>query len=58
MSAAPTDVLVRDVIAAEIAKRMAKYHRLPTHWEARRIEEMRGIEGLVDQWLALGMGED
>lgn len=54
MSAAPPDLLVRDVIAAEIAKRKARFDRMPAHWEARRIEEMREIEKLVDQWLALG----
>ena len=53
MTAAPTDVLVTDVIKAEIAKRKARYDRLPAHWEARRIEEMREIMRLVDQLLAL-----
>ena len=53
MTAMPTDALVVDVITAEIAKRMARYHRMPKHWEARRIEEMREIEKLVDQVLAL-----
>lgn len=53
MTAAPTDVLVTDVIKAEIAKRKARYDRLPAHWEARRIEEMAAIEALIDQILAL-----
>jgi hypothetical protein len=53
MSAAPTDALVTDVMKAEIAKRMARYRRMPAHWEARRLEEMREIERLIDQLLAL-----
>jgi hypothetical protein len=53
MTTAPTDLLVTDVIEAQIAKRMARYRRMPAHWEARRLEEMRAIEGLIDQLLAL-----
>jgi hypothetical protein len=51
-----TEMLVTEVIEAEIAKRMAKYRRMPAHWEARRIEEMREIEKLIDQLLALRSG--
>jgi hypothetical protein len=53
VTATPTDVPVTEVITAEIAKRKARYDRLPAHWEARRIEEMREIEKLIDQLLAL-----
>jgi hypothetical protein len=57
MSAAPTDQLVTSVLEAEIAKRKARYDRMPRHWEARRIEEMREIEKLIDQLLALRMAD-
>jgi hypothetical protein len=50
---APTDALVTDVIKAEIAKRMARYRRMPAHFEARRLSEMAEIMRLVDQLLAL-----
>lgn len=50
----PPDLLVRDVIRTEIAKRKARYDRMPAHWEARRLEEMGEIMRLVDQLLALG----
>jgi hypothetical protein len=56
VSVTPTDQPVTADIEAEIAKRMAKYHRMPEHWEARRIETMRGIETLIDQLLALRHG--
>jgi hypothetical protein len=53
VSIAPTDALVTDVIRAEIAKRKARFDRMPKHWEARRLEEMGAIMRLVDQLLAL-----
>jgi hypothetical protein len=53
VSVTPTDPLVIDLLEAEIASRKAKYDRMPKHWEARRIEAMRDIEQLIDQWLAL-----
>jgi hypothetical protein len=53
VTATPTDVPVTEVITAEIAKRMVRYHRLPAHYEVARAEEMAGIEALVDQLLAL-----
>jgi hypothetical protein len=53
VTAAPTDQLVTAAIEVEIATLMRKYHRMPEHWEARRLEVMREIEKLIDQWLAL-----
>ena len=53
----PLDITTRTTradIEAEIARLNAKYHRMPVHWEARRLGLMRDIEALVDEWLTLG----
>lgn len=47
------DVLVRHALEAEIAAAKRKHDRMPTHWEARRIEQMNEVMRLVDQLLAL-----
>jgi hypothetical protein len=53
MSAAPTASRTRADLEVEIASLLAKYRRMPAHWEARRIATMRIIEDRVDEWLAL-----
>lgn len=53
MTAAPVTTRTRPDLEAEIAALLAKYRRMPTHWEARRIATMRVIEDRVDEWLAL-----
>jgi hypothetical protein len=53
MSAAPTDHRTCADLEVEIANLLAKYRRMPVHWEARRIATMRIIEDRVDEWLAL-----
>lgn len=47
-----TDTSDRATIAAAVAVLKRKYDRMPAHWEARRLEVMREIDRLVDQWLA------
>ncbi len=49
-----TVVRDRAAIEAEIADRKKRYDRLPVHFEARRIAEMRDIFVLVDELLAMG----
>jgi hypothetical protein len=44
-----TDDTDRDGLAEAIGHLMAKYRRMPAHWEARRAETMREIERLVDR---------
>ena len=46
-----TTTIDRATIAVAIAHLKAKHDRMPTHWEARRIEVMREIEALIDRWL-------
>lgn len=52
-----SDHASRDELAEAIANLKRKHDRMPRHWEARRLETMREIERLVDQWLATDDGQ-